>query len=240
MRRIFLLLDDYVELTFLETILKKVGFDAVGYQGIMNASDKAMEISPDLLILSDVIKGQATSDALDQIKRIRPQAKCLLLRRDFSLPITHNLKLIDLTLKSPIDPIDFLKHVSGLMQVDAAAIVEKFMKLGLFRGAEAESYIKVAKSTSTSNAILDHTDDVKVTSSSTENSNFLKKVTSTDTTRIDSYQKKIQGVPEAKSSGIDHKAVVKASAELRSRSGDKELQKIDEERQEFVKALFKK
>lgn len=230
MKRIYLLIDDYVELTFLETILKKVGFDTVGYQGIMNASDKALEILPDLLILSDFIKAQTTADALAQIKKLRPQMKCLLLRKDFSVPLTHDLKLIDLTLKSPIDPMDFLKHVSIILQVDPVMVVDKFMKLGLFRGKEAESYIKVS---SLSNG-------PEVSKESKATSPFESKVQDSIHVRSSKYDEVTKSIPEAKSQVIDSKTASREASEFRNRSGDKEIQKIDEERQSFVKALFKK
>lgn len=256
MRRIFLLIDDYVELTFLETILKKVGFDTVGYQGVVNASDKALAMLPDLIILSDIIKGIPTHDSLMQIKKMRPQMKCLLLRRDFSLTLEHDLKLIDLTLKSPIDPLDFLKHVCRILQVEVDSVSDKFVKLGLFRGAEAEKYIKVQGQSNLeankSSKVMGHSNldadkFTKVQGHSNLDagkSGYLKTIRALQDQPVENresrYKTQVEGLPEPEATGIDHKMAIKEMQELRSRSKDVEIQKIDEERQAFVKSLFKK
>ncbi len=224
MRRIYLLIDEYVELTFLETLLKKIGFDATGSQALSSVEEKTLELLPDLLILSDFVKQTSTKESLEKIKKIRPQTKVLLLRRSFSDNLDHELKFIDLTLKSPVEPKEFLKHVCGILDVNTEAVLEKYTRLGLFKyGVGTVQQEQVNKTTDFSNQ-----------------NQFLKKINSQPAAKADVYVQISKNSKGEKVNAINHSVVVQETQELRNRSGDTEIKKIDSERADFVRALFKK
>lgn len=230
MKKILLLIDDYVELTFLETMLKKIGFDTIGYQGFTHAKDKLLELLPDLLILSDEMRGKSTSELLEELKKTKPQMKSIILRKNFSAQMDHPVEAIDFLLKSPVDPLDLLKALSAVLEIPTDFIVEKYLKLGLFQGQDKEELVRVVSGKG----------EEKGPKGQKPQRGIYENVSSLNNLKESQYSQALKSIPASMTQKIDSKLASREAAEFRNRSGDAEIQKIDQERQSFVKALFKK
>lgn len=230
MRRIFLLLEDFTELTFLETLLKKVGFDTLGSQSLQTGMEKALTLSPDMVILSDIIKSQSTHEVLENFKKYRSKINVILLKRDLKYITPHKEEHIDAVVKSPVDPELFLRTIAKVADLNDELIIEKFHKLGLFKGTKVDDKIIVPNG------------DIGTEATETV---FVRSMKNTDSksqeeSRKKRFQKQLESLEEPKVKVIDHNTAVKEAHDFRSRSGDPEIKNIDEVRKNFVKALFKK
>ena len=228
MKRILLITEDFNEMTFIETLLKKLGFDTLGTQNPAAALEKAMNINPDMIILSDVIKGQSTHVLLESLVGYRPKMFIVLMKSDVHSKTQHIEEFVNGVVKSPIDPVDFIQKICEVSKLNPAQYLEKFYKLGLFKGTPDQEAITVSGKYKPGS----ETQFVK---------NLKNAVTDKDSTsRKKRFSEQIKSLSEPKADKMDHKIAHKEAQEYRMRSKDAEIVKIDEQRQSFVKALFKK
>lgn len=228
MKRVFLLIDDFTELTFLETLLKKIGFDTLGWQHPASALEKAMALTPDILIISDMIKGISTHEVLDTLKKYKVSIHSIVLKKDIKYKTLH--KSVDLELKSPVDPEFFLRSLSKVAKINEDLIIEKYHKLGLFKGQKKESSLKMVKGKQ------DQSQNVFVTT--------LKKTFDLNADhsleRKKRFESCLKELPDPKFTHYDHSVAMNEMRENRLRENDPEIKDIDEQRKNFVKALFQK
>lgn len=236
MKRVYLLIEEFTELTFLETLLKKIGFDTLGSQVVLGSIEKAMSVTPEILVMSDIIKSQSTHEALQSFKKYRPSLKVVLLKKDLKYATPHNLQLVDLIAKSPIDPEDFLRKLSKSANLNEELIIEKFHKLGLFKGEKGSAKIVVqgGASSTSDEPVNKFVQSLKVSKEDKKNEERKKRFES-ELNRLTEVQKK-----DVKEKTYDHKVALKEMQEYRDREGDPEIQEIDEQRKRFTNALFKK
>lgn len=228
MKRILLISDDFNEMTFLETLLKKLGFDAMGIQSPSVALDKAMTINPEMVILSDFIKGQSTHQLLEALVSYRPNMFVILMKANLGASTDHVTEFVNKSVKSPVDPADFIQSICEVAKLNSDQYLEKFYKLGLFKGVQGQESITVSG---------------KIKSVS--DTQYLKSlkgsaIEKTSAERKKRYAAELKSISQPKVEKVDHKIALKETQEFRQRSNDKEIQKIDEQRQNFVRALFKK
>lgn len=230
MKRILLVTEDFNEMTFLETLLKKLGFDAMGIQNPAQASDKAMAMNPEMLILSDFIKGNSTHQILETLVSYRPNMFVILMKTDLKTTNLHVAEFVNRAVKSPVDPVDFIQNVGEVANLNTEALLEKYYKLGLFKGgAPSPDPITV----SGKHKPLPDTQFIK----NLKSNPFADKHSAARKKR---YTEELKSLSEPKAEKIEPKVAIKEAQEYRLRSQDVEIQKIDEQRQAFVKALFKK
>jgi hypothetical protein len=229
MKRILLVTEDFNEMTFLETLLKKLGFDAMGIQNPAQASDKALTINPEMLILSDFIKGQSTHELLETLVSYRPNMFVILMKTDLKTTNLHVAEFVNRAVKSPVDPVDFIQSICDVANLNAETLLEKFYKLGLFKGGSQH-----AEPITVSGKIKPPSDTqfIKSLKSPIQEKNAIA--------RKKRFAEQVKTLSEPKSEKIDPKVAHKEALEYRARTNDVEIQKIDEQRQSFVKALFKK
>jgi len=228
MKRILLISDDFNEMTFLETLLKKLGFDAMGIQSLSVALDKAMTINPEMVILSDYIKGQSTHLLLESLVSFRPNMFVVLMKSNLGASTEHVAEFVNKSVKSPIDPADFIQSICEVAKLNSAQYLEKFYKLGLFKGVQGQESITVSGK-------------IKAVS----DTQYLKNlkgsaIDKTAAERKKRYSAELKSLSQPKVEKVDHKTALKETQEFRKRTNDKEILKIDEQRQSFVRALFKK
>ncbi|MES2767536.1 MAG: hypothetical protein V4596_00200 [Bdellovibrionota bacterium] len=228
MKRILLISEDFNEMTFLETLLKKLGFDTLGIQNPSVAQEKAMTMNPEMLILSDFIKGQSTHQLLEAMVGYRPNMFVILMKSDVGSKTEHVGEFVNKTIKSPVDPVDFIQSVAEVAKLNVDLLLEKFYKLGLFKGIQGTEAFKVSGK-------------VK----NTPDTQYIKNLKGMAhekgaAERKKRYAAQVSSLGEPKATNVDHKVALKEAQEFRSRLQDPEIIKIDEQRQNFVRALFKK
>lgn len=229
MKRILIITDDYNELTFLETLLKKIGFDALGIQSASQALEQAMVINPDMLILADTLKKQGTHALLENLMSFRPQMFVVLLKKSLKEETQHVPEFINKIIKSPVDPLDLIRSICQVASLNEEQFLDKYSKLGLFRGETQQKSIVVSG---------------RVNQEVTENK-FVRGMQSEDLekshqTRKKHFEKVVQEISEPLVKSFNSKEAVREAQEFRIRGKDNEIVRIDEQRKRFVKALFKK
>src|SRR4051812_37957777 len=135
MKRIFMVIEDYNELLFLETLLKKVGFEVETVKNEVNVAERMLALSPDLVI--------ATGDGLKvngirvskKVKKKGYNAKLLLLfpRSKLQNPQLLNSFVADAAVETPLNPRAIITSVCQLLDLDLDSLMQKFERLSATR-----------------------------------------------------------------------------------------------------------
>lgn len=130
-----LVIDDYSELVFLETFLKKLGFDVLSLNKDSAVNDALLSFMPELVFA--VLKGR-TVDGIRlaaRLKKLGAAPKVALLN-----PAGHAVQLgaeqkakIDALVETPINPKDAIMVVAQLMKLDAQVLLDKLEKFNKAR-----------------------------------------------------------------------------------------------------------
>ena len=228
MKKILLVLEDYNELIFAETLLKKMGFDCIGLQSESGLADKIMGFSPHLVLTEGFGQRFNGMQMSQKTKRTRGLPKFLLiLNRDKTIDETDRQRLmIDEVMARPVHPVDLIEKVGGVLGLDVGALKDRMQKLGLFQEAAKEKLTVVTGKIATS--------------PSTREVTRLKETSLSSEERSRKFRKAVEELPVPTKDGLDRKKVIEQTRDFRARESDRELQAIDEERHAFVKALFRK
>ncbi len=126
MNRVLLLIDDYSELTFIQIILKKLGFDVDVMQNAHTLSDRIISFNPNLLILTENSKRYATESILNSTRLQKPDLNFILIKAKFNGAETLSKEIR--RIGSPILPIALIKATSQSCNIPHAGLIEKFKK----------------------------------------------------------------------------------------------------------------
>ncbi len=227
MKRVLLLTEDFNEMTFLETLLKKLGFDTVGIQNPGQMEEKAMALNPDLIIVSDEVKGQSTHTVVETICKSRLNLKVILIRSDLKATSSHSPKHLEHSVKSPVDPVLLIEHLAAVANLNKENLLNKFYKLGLFSGTQSGK-----------NSLI----TVRGKINTPSETRFIKRLQQTVDAdeRANRFSDAIENLSEPKTQGVAREVAIQVAQDYRKRSNDSEIKKIDQQRKSFVRALFKK
>jgi hypothetical protein len=232
MRRILLLLEDYNEQIFLETLLKKLGFDAESIRSEASVSEKMMAFSPDLVIATGdghKINGGRVSK---KVKKHKAHAKLLLL---FPRSKLRDISLIALdadgAVEIPLNPRTVIASICQLTAVDVTTIMTKFDKLPVGRDTSDDVVTDNSLHIITGKKNVKKSPAPDLASVPREN----------DHNRVARYAAYLQNVPPAKENGFVHSQIQSEVSEIRKYEKEHpETEDIDKQRKAFVRALFKK
>lgn len=212
MKRVLAVIEDYNERAFVETLLKKVGFDCVGINKDAIAQDQMISFAPEVVIANystKKVNGLLLSKKIQRSNKNLPKFVLVLPEGQTADKAGRAAEAkeyhIDFFVESPIQPRKILGILAQAFSLDEAALVGKFEKLG---GIEID------------------TDKAHVIKSSAE--------------KQKRYEQALKNLPPPKQNGMTKALVADQVKEFRLRAKDPELIEIDKERQAFVKALFKK
>jgi CheY-like chemotaxis protein len=236
MRRVLLVLEDYNELLFLETLLKKLGFDVESIRNEVSLSEKIMGFAPDLIVATgDGHKINGTRVA-QKIKKRVGQTRLLLIfpRQKLQQGATETFAA-DGVIESPLNPRSIITSICQLTGVSPDSIMIKFEKLPIAQDYPAGEGIQIIgsrmaapkKSSATASAAAQAPANAHVTGKSAAQS-----------TRAERYAAILKDAPQSKINGFKHEFIQDEIAEIRK--DEQKWKAIDEERKAFVVALFKK
>ncbi len=220
-------MEDYNEMVFVETVLKKIGFDCLGLQNDNSLADKVLGFSP-ALIIADGFGRKINGLVLSQkIKRPKGFPKMLLV---MSPPETvsdddRQRMKIDGLIDRPIHPVQIVEEIARILELDIKSIRQKLDKLGMFQDAAKEE-MQIVKGKQ-KKVVAQQLIHLKPTEIDIEK-------------RIENYKDYLEHLPESDVDTVSRKKVLEQVQEFRSREDDPEIHDIDEERSAFVKALFKR
>lgn len=125
MNKILLLLEDYSELTFIQILLKKLGFDVDAIQNPHAMADRLMVFRPNVIIAPEDGRRIRREMIAPQLALI-PSIKQILLSTHGSgnAPVEENVFRI----KSPIQPMDLIHALATACQMDPDNLAEKYQK----------------------------------------------------------------------------------------------------------------
>lgn len=229
MLRVLMVLEDYGELMFLQTVLKKIGFDVDAIQNPRIFQDSLLRMNPEILVMTAAGKRVNGRELAKTVKRVRGFPKVVLIRAPNS-PVEDDPE-ISAWLNGPVAAPELLKALSDLCNLDNHILQEKFQKLQL-QDPEVES-ARVLKSTDGAAPTLDR--------SNKDVGNFG--VLNPSTMSADERKKRYQDFlteEKPEDHGFAIKKVQQQVKTLREEEGQKDLADLERQRKAFVEELFKK
>lgn len=219
------MLDDYNELLFVETLLKKVGFDCMGLQSEQKIADTLLAFNPQLLITEAAGRKVNGYHIAQKLKKKKGLPQQLLIVNPTDRLDDDELRRLEIggAIHRPVHPNELSEQLGRLLSADVTALKEKFQRLGLFQDRKSEDRARVISGKGEPKQLA-----------------VLKESPLTDDDRALRGRKAIESLPEPRIHGLDRKQVVQQVKEFRIRENDSEIQEIDEERMDFAKQLFKR
>lgn len=131
-----MVLEDYGELMFLQTVLRKLGFDVDAIQNPRMLADSLLRMNPDVLLMTAYGKRVRGVDLCKNVRRARGIPRVVLLRTPGAAPVPDPDLPVEGWLDSPVTAMSFLNILADLCGLNKQALTEKFQKLHLKDTAE--------------------------------------------------------------------------------------------------------
>lgn len=250
MLRVLLVIDDYSELLFLQTLLKKLGFDVDGIQSERSFEETYLTLNPEMLIATAKGKRVNGLSLVENIRRTRGSPKTLLLAPSPLLERLRVLQLpnVDLVVESPVGTVALLRKISQLGGLDETALIEKYRRLKATLDPQSELDLQILnrdqyETEELSEDLAKKSDKFLVTDSSEdENVQTVKKMHSTmaDEERKKRFEKFASETEKPDTHFFDKDRVQQFTKEIRQAEDLEESSELEAERQAFVKAMFRK
>ena len=234
MRKILLCLEDYNELLFLETLLKKLGFSVESATNEFIFPDKLLAFLPDLVIATGdgaKINGERISRKL---RKKGQHAKLLLLfpRDKIIGDATIDDLIADGAVETPVNPRRLINSICHLTGLELQIVISKFDKLPIakdFQNPEEKAQVIHAKPPREVQAVM--LKNLPVPSSNIGNGSG---------DRSARYAALLKDVPLSNQNTFSHSTVSSELRDIRKFEKEADLSELEEDRKKFVTALFKK
>ena len=122
-----MVIEDYGELMFLQTVLKKLGFDVDSTQNPRSFSDHVLTMNPDVLVMTANGKRVHGVELSKNLRRARGLPRTILLKTP-QQPVDGNA-MADAWLESPVAALVLLEKIAELCGLNKQVLSEKFEKL---------------------------------------------------------------------------------------------------------------
>lgn len=229
MLRVLMVLEDYGELMFLQTVLKKMGFDVDAIQNPRSFQDSLLRMNPDVLVMTGHGKRVKGLELLRGVKKVRGLPHVLLLHSP-GQPTEPDLA-IDLWRETPLSAVALLNAIGDMCDLDKKMLQEKFQKLHLPEIEEENA--RILKINEIQGPSLEKN------AGETGNFGVLKASTMNDEERAKRYAK-FETSEKPEKHGFSVKQVQDQIKALRKEESGKDLADLERERKAFVEHLFKK
>ncbi len=231
MLRVLMVLEDYGELMFLQTVLKKIGFDVDAIQNPRQLQDSLLAMNPDVLVMTANGKKVKGLEMSRRIKRVRGLPRIILIRGG-QMVREEDLN-VDAWLDSPVGAMSLLNAIGDTCGLNKDVLSDKFLKLRLQEVSESEARVLKVDENPLSQAEMERP--------SVDAGNFALQQSSTlsSADRQERYKKFLQAeIPEQV--GFSVKQVQDQVKSLRQEENAEDLAELERQRKEFVEHLFKK
>lgn len=229
MLRVLMVLEDYGELMFLQTVLKKVGFDVDAIQNPRLFSDSLISLNPDVVVMTAYGKRVKGLELSRNIKRVRGLPHVILVRGPGQLADSD--PLIGAWMQAPIGAVDLLNAIAKVGNLDRDVLNEKFQKLKIAEQTD-EDEARVLTSAGDEPILNKHDKFVG-------NFGSLAPSTMSESDRKERYKKFLADKPPSEH-GFVLKEVQQFVKTIRSEENPSHLEDLERERKAFVEHLFKK
>jgi CheY-like chemotaxis protein len=238
MLRVFLVLDDYNELVYLQSLLKKMGFDVESLQSARTYADVSLGFNPQILITTargNKVDGLALARSITRRQGL-PKIIALNSSGPAINPAEFERAEIDEILESPVNPKKLLSTMAKLGGLDEAALLEKYIKVRVH-----SQNVDAGPDTI---AVFDQPDSL---GDEADRPRFpLKKSSEKPTdespstirqSRFDQWVEKVGPLPVRH---FDRSKILEVNRRIREQGSVDDIDEIEGDRKSFVKALFKK
>ena len=227
MLRVLMVLEDYGELMFLQTVLKKLGFDVDSIQNPRGFNDHVLSMNPDILVMTAHGKKVQGVDLSKGLRRVRGIPRVILLRS--SNGAMEPEAMADQWLESPVAALTLLNSIADLCGLNKQVLADKFQKLRMQEIEEEKA--RVLRVIDGENAELPKSEDPR------GNFGTLVPSTMTQSERSERYKKFLEE-PPPKEHSFSTKTVIEQVRSLRQNEATDEA--LEDERKRFVEQMFKK
>ena len=262
MVRVLLLVDDYRELVFLQTLLKKTGFDVDGTQNGGKYEEMKLTLNPELIIASSRGKTINGLKLAEDLKRHNDLPRFVLIVPHKMAQKIHGLKLknVDGIIDSPIDAKKLLVTIAKVCGLDSEALIQKLNKMMSSLDTDNEDDLQLLKmqpgagddkiriagdrqdSDNTGTFVAGEGGlEAGAADSTPSSSNVsLNPSSISDDDRQARMQKAIDELETPEADGFASEVVDQWNRRIRTEEKEQDLEDLEDERQRFVKSLFKK
>ncbi len=247
MAKVMLVIDDYNELEFIETLLKRVGFDVLSLNKDASVADTLLGFFPALVVATlkgPLIDGLKTAALA---KKQAPSTKVMLLYGKGAVPqLTGEQKTkIDALIEAPVQPQDTLLIIAQLLRMDAPALLDKFEKLSRARHFERGAdvvLLRDEKPKGLAGPDAEQGDSISPRIASGDGRVAGPEAAAPKTEREKRYDAFLAEHDEPVDRVIPHERMLKDVQELTdaAKGEEKALAELGERKKEFVRALMKK
>lgn len=230
MLRVLMVLEDYGELMFLQTVLKKIGFDVDAIQNPRSFQDSVLRMNPDVLVMTANGKRVKGHELSSGVKRTRGLPHVILIRTSGSPEVPD--PNVGGWLTSPVGALNLLNMIGDLCGLNKDVLAEKFGKLRLQEQA-SEQEARVLS--------LDEkeVEQLKIAEESSGNFRAFQDTTASAAARKERYKKALDQERPAHI-GFSVKQVQDQVKNLRRDENSDDLAELERQRKAFVEELFKK
>jgi DNA-binding response OmpR family regulator len=236
MKRVLLVIDDYGELLFLQTLLKKLGFDVDGIQNERAFEDSFLALNPEIVIATAKGKRINGLEIAEGIRKVRGLPKVILLATGAIWDRLRGLEIpsVDGVLESPVAASQLLGMIADLAELDKTTLLEKYrrLKATLNKDSEADAHIlQREEQDSGQGGVADGSETPK---------QIFQPTTLAPQDRQKKYDEFLAKEEPLKPARFPRERVHQFTKEIRASEDPVETAKLEEERQGFVKAMFRK
>ncbi len=232
MLRVLLILDDYGELLFMQTLLKKLGFDVDGIQNERNFEEAFLALNPEIVIATAHGKKVDGLSLAESIRRVRGFPKVILVASGPMLDRLRNLEggSHDAILESPVAASRLLGTIATLASQHPSILLEKYSRLKATLSPEREADLQILKRDEGADP-----GPPPVSGGAAPVSPALD-----EEARLARFKRALEDPQKPKAQRFDRQRVHAFTKEIRAGEDPDKLAKLEAERQAFIKAMFKK
>jgi DNA-binding response OmpR family regulator len=228
MTRILLAIEDYNELIFFETLLKKVGFDVVGVQNDIVISEKLMSFNPELMIVTSQGTRVNGAKAMARLKSKGNLPRTIFVNPRGKKTISPD-KAVVAILDSPVSPRSLIELVASLLNLDEDLLMEKYEKA---RGIDLDKEGDIL--------VQDKGYEIEAADSIVKFKERVFKSEEKNRKRVQGYKQVAEQTKLPPYQGPKKALVIEQVKDFRKEEKEGLYTSIDEERIAFAKALTRK
>ena len=131
MRRILMVLEDFNELLYLQTLLKKVGFDVEGVNQAKKFDDILLAFNPQVILITPKVGKSSAVDLLSQIGKVNSFPRIGLLHNAKAHIDEPSLKSagIDFFVNAPVNVHSLVEQLADELALDRDSLLDKLKRL---------------------------------------------------------------------------------------------------------------
>ncbi len=132
MRRILILIEEYNEMVFIETFLRKIGFDVVGIQKASKLEGELLSFNPNILFISGKSKQIPAVEICKDILKKHGESSPNIIYLYSGKPTESMMELDGLVsafIESPVDPGKLIHIISVIGEMDEEKLINKYQKM---------------------------------------------------------------------------------------------------------------